>query len=167
MNERQPITLEAARIRMADICARSEQCEADIKQKLYKLGLTSSQTAETINFLKENKFIDNKRFARSFSSDKCRFSSWGKYKIQRALAAKRLRPDEIAEGLSAIDENDYHAALMRTAIAKARTLDLFGESGRDNRMRLYRHIMARGFEPSLASEAVKNILRDPSLTSKS
>ena len=157
MNERQPITLEAARIRMADICARSEQCEADIKQKLYKLGLTSSQTAETINFLKENKFIDNKRFARSFSRDKCRFSSWGKC----------LRPDEIAEGLSAIDENDYHAALMRTAIAKARTLDLFGESGRDNRMRLYRHIMARGFEPSLASEAVKNILRDPSLTSKS
>ncbi len=160
MKDKKPLSTYAARLRMADLCARSEQCEYDIRQKLYKAGLSSAATAEIINYLTENKFIDNSRFARSFARDKCRFSSWGKYKIRMALAAKRISSADIAEGLAAIEEKDYLQALRRTAEAKARTLELFGEEARENRMKLYRHVMARGFEPNLASEMVKKIIRE-------
>ena len=51
-------------------------------------------------------------------------------------------------------------ALRRTALAKARSLDLFGEDARENRMKLYRHILSRGFEPSLASAMVKTIIKE-------
>lgn len=158
MRNNKPVTPEAARIRMADLCARSEQCEGDIRQKLYKMGLPSAQISEVINFLKDSRFIDNARFARSFSRDKCRFSGWGKYKIQTALAAKRLSSQDISEGLKAIEPSDYHDALRRTALAKARTLDLFGEEAKENRLKLFRHILSRGFESNLASEMVKEII---------
>ena len=127
------VTPEAARIRMADLCARSEQCEADIRQKLYRLGLASGEVQKIIESLTRESFIDNARFARSFSRDKCRFSSWGRNKIKLALAAKRISPRDIAQGLEAIEEKDYLDALRRVAAAKSRGLDLTGPEGRENR----------------------------------
>lgn len=160
MKSKKPISAEAARIRMADLCARSEQCEYDIRQKLFKTGLPASAREEIVDYLSANRFIDNYRFARSFARDKCRFSGWGKYKIRTALAAKRLTSDEISEGMAAIEDPDYMDALRRTALAKARSLELFGEDARENRMKLYRHILSRGFEPSLASAVVKTIIKE-------
>ena len=158
MGEKKPITVEAAKIRMADLCARSEQCEADIRQKLYRLGLTSGDVQRVITELTEEKFIDNARFARSFARDKCRFSCWGRYKIRLALTAKRLTPHEIAQGLDAIEKADYLDALKRTTLAKAKTLDLNGPDAREERMKLFRHLISRGFESDIASKAVKAVI---------
>lgn len=155
MAEKQPITLEAAKLRMADLCARSEQCEADIRQKLYRLGLGSADVQRIITELKEENFIDNARFARCFARDKCRFSCWGRYKIRLALAAKRLTSEEITQGIDAIEPADYLDALKRTTIAKAKTLDLNGQDAREERMKLFRHLLSRGFESDIASKAVK------------
>ena len=57
------MTPDAAKLRMADLCARSEQCEADIRQKLYRLGLSSVEVQQIITQLIDEKFIDNARFA--------------------------------------------------------------------------------------------------------
>lgn len=160
MKSKKPVTPDAARIRMADLCARSEQCEADIRQKLYKMGITSAQTAEIIEYLIDNKFIDNARFARSFARDKCRFSAWGKYKIQSALAAKRISSKDIAQGIEGIEESDYREALRRVTVAKAKGIDLFGDDARENRMKLFRHIISRGFESNLAADMVRAIIKD-------
>lgn len=153
-----PITPEAARIRLADLCARSEQCEADVRQKLYRLGLSSGEVQSIVTSLIEERFIDNARFARSFARDKCRFSSWGRNKIRLALAAKRISAADIAQGLASIEEHDYMDALRRTAAAKARGLDLNGAEARENRLKLFRHILSRGFESDLASKAIRELL---------
>lgn len=152
------ITPEAAKIRMADLCARSEQCEADIRQKLYRLGLSSKEVQQTIEFLIKENFIDNARFACAFARDKCRFSSWGRNKIRLALAAKRISASDISRGLEAIDPADYLEALRRTALAKARGLELNGPDARENRLKLFRHILARGFESDLASKAIRELI---------
>lgn len=150
-------TPEAALIRMADLCARSEQCEADIRQKLYRLGLTSSEVQRVIESLIADRFIDNARFAAAFARDKCRFSAWGRNKIRLALMAKRIKSSDIDDALRSIDEKDYADALRRTAAAKARGMDFSGPDARDNRMRLFRHIISRGFESELASKAVREL----------
>lgn len=149
------ISPEAAKIKMADLCARSEQCEADIRQKLYRLGLSSSQVQQIVTELINEHFIDNERFARSFARDKCRFSCWGKHKIRLALMAKRLNPQEISQGLHSIEQTDYLDALKRATNAKARSLDLVGEGSYENRLKLFRHLQSRGFEADLSSKAIK------------
>lgn len=155
---RNPITPEAAEIRMADLCARSEQCEADIRQKLYRLGLTSGEVQSVVTNLINGGFIDNARFARAFSRDKCRFSLWGRNKIRMALVAKRISSQDIAQGLDAIEEKDYEDALQRVGEAKARNLDLTGADGRENRIKLYRHLLARGFESDCAMKEIRRLL---------
>lgn len=152
------ITPEAAQIRMADLCARSEQCEYDICQKLFKMGVPNAHISEIITYLIDNKFIDNARFARSFARDKCRFSSWGPYKIRLGLASKRLSPTDISQGLDALEENDVIEAARRVAKAKSRSLDLHGEEAREERLKLYRHILSRGFDSSLASKVAKETI---------
>lgn len=154
------ITYEAARQRMASLCVRSEQCEADIRQKLYRLGLSSGDVQKLIEDLTAERFIDNARFARSFARDKCRFSCWGRNKIRLELAARRISPADIAQGLDSIGEADYRDSLRRATAAKGRSLDLDGPDSRTERIKLFRHLLTRGFEADLASEAIKEFVAE-------
>lgn len=132
--------------RMAALCARSEQCEYDIRQKLFKAQIAPGEADRIIARLREGRFIDDVRFARSFASYKVRFSAWGRYKIRMALAAKRIPAAAISEALEAIDPTDYRDACRRAARAKARGLDL---TSRDDRLKLFRHLQSRGFESDI------------------
>lgn len=160
MIRKKTVTAEAARLRLADLCARSEQSEYDLRQKLFRMGIPAAESDSIIDFLIEGRFLDNARFARSFARDKCRFSAWGRNKIKMALYAKRISADDIRQGLEAIEPGDYEEALRRVATAKARTLSLTGEERRENRMKLYRHILSRGFEAQLAADMVNRLIQE-------
>lgn len=140
--------------RLASLCARSEQCEADIAQKIYRSGLSREEGNEILSKLREGRFIDDSRFARAFASDKARFAGWGRLKIRQGLAARRIPSAIVAEALENIDEEEYMATLRRCALAKARSLDM---GSREDRMKLYRHLVSRGYESALAAETVRGI----------
>ena len=152
------ITSEGALQRMAALCARSEQCEADIRQKLYRMGLSSGDVQKIIEELTAGKFIDNARFARSFARDKCRFSCWGRNKIRLELKMRRITPPDIEQALDSIDKDEYLDALHRATSAKGRSLDVNGPERRTERLKLFRHLLARGFESELASNAIKEFV---------
>lgn len=142
---------EAILKRMAGLCARSEQCTFDISTKLYKASLPKEKREEIIEYLTANRYIDDARFARSFASYKVRFSAWGKNKIRMALVAKRIKSDLITAAIEAIDEKEYIEALQRVIAAKKKEIDT---TEREGRAKLYRSLMARGFESSLISKMI-------------
>ncbi len=154
MIRRKPLTKDAALLRMADLCARSEHCSSEIREKLRKLMLPASVADEIIDYLEENRYIDNLRFAKAFARDKVRFSGWGRNKIRMALAVKRISSSEVSEALDELDEDEYLLALAKAAEAKARNLDL---ADYEERAKLYRHLVARGFESNLISKAIRKI----------
>ncbi len=145
--------------RMASLCARSEQCEADIAAKLHKAGLSRDDADSIMRRLRDDRFLDNRRFARAFASDKSRFAGWGRVRIRMALAMKRIPSDIVAEALDNIDDEEYMEAMRRTARAKTRTLDI---SLRDDRNKLYRHLLSRGYESALAVKVIKELLSSDS-----
>lgn len=154
MNNRKPANPEALRLKMADLCARSEQCEHEIREKLRKKMLPAAEIDKIIDFLIHGKFIDNSRYARSFTNDKVRFSGWGRNKIRMALAYKRIPTSLIAEALEEINEKEYRSTLIKVATTKARNLDL---EEYDDRAKLYRHLISRGYESSLATKVIAYI----------
>lgn len=135
------------RLRMADLCSRSEQCEYDIRQKVIKAGILNQDADEILNFLKREKFIDDARFATAYARDKVRFSGWGRHKIRLMLTAKRISADIISQALDSIDMKDYAASLKRVGIAKLKSLDL---NKREDAAKLYKHLLSRGFESKYA-----------------
>lgn len=152
MNRKKPITPEAARIRMADLCARAEHCEQEVREKLRKMGLPETETEKIIDFLIEGRFIDNARYARAFANDKVRFAGWGRRKIRMALMLKRIPSADIAEALEQIDKKEYAEALARAAESKCRGLDL-GEYA--DRTRLFRSLAQKGFENELVTKEIR------------
>lgn len=152
-----PLTKETALLKMASLCARSEQCEYDIARKLRTGRLPIDDIRWVLNELRERRFIDQSRFAGSFARDKVRFAAWGKLKISAALRAKRISESDIATALASVDSDDYEAAAARVAASKANSLDL---STREGRVKLYRHLLSRGFESDVAMRELKNTVRN-------
>lgn len=156
MLRKKPISPEAARLRMADLCARGEHCEYEIAEKLRKLGQTASDIRDILEFLTAERFVDNARFAAAFARDKVRFSGWGRRKIRMALALKRISSGDIAEALDSIDERDYAETLSKVTLSKSRGLDL---NDYDDRTKLYAALARRGFESAMISKEISALRR--------
>lgn len=141
---------------LASLCARSEQCTYDLRLKMHRKGLTPDEIARNMQYLIDNRFVDDERYARSLATDKVRFAGWGRRKIAAHLIAKKIPSAVIREAMEAIDPQDYKEALIRAARAKARALDL---NVRDDRNKMLRHLVSRGFEPALAIKIIEAIVK--------
>lgn len=151
-----PLSAEAALLRMADLCARSEQCEGDVMRKLEGFGLGRREAEDVLAELIERKFVDNARFARAYANDKVRFAGWGRRKIAAGLMAKRVSSADVREALQGIDAGEYAEAVDRAARAKARGLDLEDPA---ERMKLLRHLASRGFEAGVCYGKIEELKR--------
>lgn len=154
-----PVTKEKALERMTSLCSRSEQCESDINRKLINWGLGAADRQEIITYLKENRFVDDARFARSYANDKSRFSHWGPYKIKIELVNRRIKASVINAALKAVPQQVWKDSLLKVALNKAKTLDLTGEDSFNESHKLFRYIVSRGFPSAVASKAVKIMKR--------
>lgn len=147
------ITRDDALLRMASLCARSEQCEFDIRQKLRRMTLSADDSDWVITQLSERRFLDNARFAGSFARDKVKFAGWGPLKIREALYAKRIDSSIVLEAIDSIDPNELIDAITRIGAAKARQLDM---DVREDKIKFVRYLMQRGFSYDDARKALRN-----------
>lgn len=145
-------TADEMLVRMAGLCAGAEQCEADIRKKILKQGFSAHEADRMILYLKKNSYLDDSRYAHAYAVDKVRFSGWGRMKIRMGLRAKGMEDSFIAQALASIPEEYYIEALHKALSAKTRSLDL---SEVNDRQKLYRHLVARGFESQLIISAIR------------
>ena len=157
MIKKRRISIQTAVMQMASVCARSEHCESEIREKLRQLGLGSLNSDEVLRQLVEDDFINNARYAKAFTNDKFRLGQWGRVKIQAALAAKGVSEADIKAALTGIDETEYRETLARLASTQAEGIDL--EIYRD-RAKVIRHLLSRGFESTLVIEAIAELRRE-------
>lgn len=150
--QRRPLTPENALVRLESLCARAEHCTFEMATKLRGWGITGYEAEKIIDRLVDNRFVDDERFARSFVRDRYRFSGYGRRKIALGLIAKRIPRDIIDSAMEEIDEDIYFENLRRLIDRKASGLDtsLF-----DDRNKLYRYGIGRGYESALVAKAIK------------
>lgn len=155
-NKRAPRIPDAEKLlnRLAGLCSRSEQCSADIIRKLDAAGVGTADAQSILARLKSLGFVDDRRYARSFAADKVRFSAWGRIKIRAHLMQHRIPADMIAEALGSISPEEYKEAFLRALKARGRTLDLHSAENRD---KLMRHLLSRGFEPQLCLRGLEAV----------
>lgn len=154
---KRPVSQDGMRLRLADLCSRSEQCESDLRMKITRAGLSKEEGDQIIDFLKTNRFLDNARFARAYARDKLRFAGWGRNKIRAGLYAKGIAADDIKAGLDAIEEGDYIEAMLKTGRAKASRLDLHT---RTDAAKFIRYMQSRGFESGLIFQLLDALRMD-------
>lgn len=142
--------------KLARLCSRSEECSPDILKKIRDMGGDPDMQERIINKLKEEKFIDDIRYATSYASDKFRINQWGRIKIRYYLKMKGLPDRVIDEGLAAIDEGQYIKLLIKTMKDKAKTVkkaNKFEKMGQ-----IIRFTQSRGFEPELIHRHIQSVI---------
>ncbi|MBD5221862.1 MAG: RecX family transcriptional regulator [Bacteroidales bacterium] len=143
-----PPDYEKIRLRLAGLCARSEQCTSDIRRKALQSGLSRAEVDSIIAFLSDNRFLDDRRFAGAYARDKAALAGWGPYKIRMGLRQKGISEELADEALASVDEETYSNTLAKLVESAARRLDLSDPSDRN---RLLRQLAARGFSLSSIS----------------
>lgn len=142
--------------RAAFICSKSEKSSGNIEKKLLDWGLSPNDTEPVLRKLKDDKFIEDERFARSYIKDKFRFNKWGKIKIVHQLRAEKIPSPVIARALEEIDDENYLETLRKLLAEKEKSV----KSGNpyERRGRLLRFAQGRGFEPELIHKLIDDLI---------
>lgn len=156
MKPKQPISPENALSRVAALCSRCEQAEADIRKKLTNWGISRNNADIIIQRLIDEKYLDEQRFARAFARDKFRFEGWGRIKIAYNLKLKHISAECIENALSLIDEEEYHSTLERILRNKLRSVS--NKDQLQKKASLLRFASSRGFEPNLIYHVLPRII---------
>lgn len=133
-------------------CAAGERCVSQMYSKLEQWGVETNISERTIHSLIREDFINEKRYAIAFTSDKFRFSQWGRQKIAMALRQKSIPQDLIIQALNSIDQEEYLKTLNKIISAKRKTLKNSDEY--QNNIKLIRAAVSKGFEIPLIRKTI-------------
>ena len=106
-----------------------------------------------LEYLLDNRFVNDERFAKSFVRGKVNQSGWGVNKIRFHLIQKGIDKDIIEEALGQTDEETYRQRLIEILKAKAKTVK--AASDYEKKRKLAAYAMQKGFEGSLIWEVLK------------
>lgn len=129
--------------RMAALCARSEHCAGEIRERLRLLGFPAEAQEDIVAQLIDERYIDDERFCRAFIAEKIRFEKHGRRRIEHDLRRKGVSRDVYLPLLDAVPQSDYIAALQPLLDSRRRNNDYDGSYGAT--MRLARYAAGRGF----------------------
>ena len=134
--------MEKALDKMRRLCSRREYCVSDIRAKLMKELDGDVQKVETaINELKEERYVDDLRYATAHARDKAAISGWGASKIRYMLSAKGVAKDVISEALNEVDEVKASTRLEKLLENKYKSL----KDDPQWKIKLLRFALGRGY----------------------
>lgn len=135
-------------------CAYQERCHSEVRNKLLELHFRGADLEEAIASLIADNFLNEERYAQSYSSGKFRIKQWGKRKIVQALKLKRVSDYCIRKGLQAIDDTEYYHIL--SLLADKKWEELRNEKTVwIRKQKVQRYLLQKGYEPELISEVLK------------
>jgi regulatory protein len=142
--------------RLQRLCSRAEYCAADIYRKALKdLEGDSEAAARIVASLKEDKYIDDARYAACFAREKSSLQGWGAIKIRFQLRAKGVSDADIASGLAEIEQPKAQARLERLVSDKYKLL----AGDPQCKLKLLKFALSRGYSYEEVEEVVERVIK--------
>ena len=151
----QPLTPDQVLDKMAKYCAYQERCVKDVKEKIKSFDLLQEEKDKILDYLLDNRFVNDERFAKSFVRGKVNQSGWGLNKIRFHLMQKGIAKELIDEALGQTDEEVYRQRLIDILKTKSKTVK--AASDFEKKRKLAAYAMQKGFEGALVWEVLKDL----------
>ena len=136
-------TEEEAFLQLAALCANAEHCQYEMLEKMKRWELSEEAQARVMAQLIEERYVDDRRYARAFVKDKIRYNKWGHRKVQQGLWMKRIDKEIQDEVLDDIDEKEYLDVLK--PLLKQKRKSIKANSDYELNQKLVRFAYGRGF----------------------
>jgi len=156
MKEAAVVTLN----KLMALCSKAEKCELDAFNYMTSHGCSEQEAALGVEYLVENKYVDNRRYAESFFSDKLRFLKWGRKKIVSRLRLKKISPDDINYVLEVFSDVEDEKKIMKDELAKKLRGIKEGLPKRKVWEKLMRFCLSRGYDAGMSSNVIDGLLKD-------
>ncbi len=140
--------------KIVKFCNYSERCSSEVRNKLSKLGVPDDEQILIIDKLKSKGFLDDARYARSYTYSKFQFNGWGKVKIRVHLIQKEIDEAAIQAGNSEIDDEEYRKKLENLAETKKLSLCGNDKPGFPEKQKIMRYLVSRGYESDQVRDVV-------------
>ena len=136
-------------------CTYQERSHKEVTEKLFKMGLKKNNIDEILSNLIQNNFINEARFASSYTSGKFRIKLWGKKRIKYGLKNHKVSDYNIQSALNQIRDEDYEKTLNHL------TKKILNSCGKENlnkkKLKLFAALKYRGWELELIYRQMKKI----------
>ncbi|MCX5713814.1 MAG: regulatory protein RecX [Candidatus Omnitrophica bacterium] len=132
-----------------------QRSEGEIRQRLEKKRFSPQAVEETLNFLKEKKFIDDIAFARAWVTERLK-KPFGLRRIKLELRQKGISAPIIEESLK-VAQYGYTEEEVVKKVAGVRFARDKAVEPEKARRRLYGYLVRRGFSPEIIIEVLNNL----------
>ena len=136
-------TEEEAFLQLAALCANAEHCQYEMLEKMKRWELSDEAQARVMARLIEERYVDDRRYARAFVKDKIRYNKWGHRKVQQGLWMKRIDKEIQDEVLKEKKKKEYLNVLK--PLLKQKRKSIKANSDYELNQKLVRFAYGRGF----------------------
>ena len=150
-----PLTPDQVLDKMAKYCAYQERCVKDVRDKLKTFDIPEEEKSKILDYLLDNRFVNDERFVKNFVRGKVNQSGWGMNKIRFHLMQKGIDKELIDEVLGQTDEAVYRQRLIDILKTKSKTVK--AENDFEKKRKLAAYAMQKGFEGNLVWEVLKDL----------
>ena len=129
--------------------------EKELALRLRQKKFSERVIQDTVSFLKDRQFIDDRLFAKGWVSSRLK-RPFGLRRIRQELVLKGLDKEVITEALERVKEN-YSESEVISQLAEQRFSKLKNLEPQKAKARVYAYLMRRGFSPEITSDIVKGL----------
>ena len=144
MQEKKLFPFQEIKQKIVNYCVYQDRCHLDVEQKMKEFVLIPEAKEEIILYLIKENYLNEERFAKSFTRGKFYIKKWGKNKIKQQLRLKGISDKLIAKSFSEIDERDYQDTI-RDFIEKLMPT-YKGLKDYQRKQKLIKFLMSKGYE---------------------
>lgn len=144
---------EEALKKLLHYCNYQDRCEKEVITKLNSLELDDSGKRFVLEFLREEGFVNDERYCRSYVKSKLNLKKWGINKIKVSLIAKGVDKEMIDNVLSDIDYDLYKEELVNLI----RNKKIEGSDPYKRRAKLIRYAISKGYSYPEIIEAMNQL----------
>jgi regulatory protein len=135
-------------------CLYQERCVNEVKNKLFSLKVSSKSTNDIIEYLIDNDYLNEERYAKMFIQGKLRIKKWGRIKLKYELRLKGIDIKIINKYINQINEEDYIKYFNEFSTNKIKFL----KGSTDQKKRSFiNYFTYRGWENDLIYQKLKDI----------
>ncbi len=153
MTESELERIKKAKVKLARYCAYRERTHGEVRSKAFEIGLRPNEVEELLSQLISENFINERRFAQVYVSDKFRLNKWGRLKIIQGLQQKEISERCIQYGLKEIDPEEYRNQMAAMLWKKFDSISVEDPFVRNRKAAEY--IIRKGYEPNMVWSVIK------------
>ncbi len=149
-SEKKSFTFEEIKQKLVNYCVYQDRCHAEVEQKMKEFVLIPEAKEEIILYLIKENYLNEERFARSYTRGKFYIKKWGKNKIKLNLLQKGISEKLIMKSFSEINQEDYIKEL-KLLIEKLQPLGK-GLKEYQKKQKIIKALLSKGYEYDLILE---------------